>query len=48
MFGVANSSVTFVLKHRNGDMAATIRHYKDREIRRMQKAEKDIMSILGF
>jgi predicted transcriptional regulator len=48
MFGVTNSSVTFVLKHRNGDMAATIRHYKDRETRRTQKAEKDIMSILGF
>ena len=48
MFGVANSSVTFVLKRRNGDMAATIRHYKDRETRRAQKAEKAIMSILGF
>jgi len=48
MFGVANSSVTFVLKHRNGDMAATIQHYRDRENRRARKAEKDIMSILGF
>lgn len=48
MFGVSLTSVRFVLKHRDGDMAATIRHYKDRENRKRQKAERDIMSILGF
>lgn len=48
MFGVSHTSVSFVLKHRNGDMAATIQHYKERENRKRQKAEKDIMSILGF
>lgn len=46
MFGVSHTSVSFVLKHRNGDMAATIQHYKERENRKRQKAEKDILAIL--
>lgn len=48
MFGVSHTAVSFVLKHRNGDMAATIRHYREREARRKRKAEKAIMEILGF
>lgn len=46
MFGVSHQSVCYVLKHRNGDMAATIQHYKERETRRTQKAERDILAIL--
>lgn len=45
MFGVSHTSVSFVLKRRDGDMAATLRHYREREARR---AEKKIMEILGF
>ncbi len=48
MFGVSHTSVSFVLKHRNGDMTATIRHYKEREARQKRKAEKAIMEILEF
>ncbi len=48
MFGVCHSAVHYVLKKRGGDMAATIRHYREREARRKRKAEKEIMRILGF
>ena len=48
MFGVSYTSVSFVLKRRNGDMAATIRHYREREARQKRRAEKEIMEILGF
>ena len=48
MFGVTHTSVAFVLKHRNGDMAATIRHYKEREARMKRRAEQAILGILGF
>ena len=48
MFGVSHTSVSFVLKHRNGDMAAALRHYREREARQKRKAEKAIMEILGF
>lgn len=46
MFGVSHTAVAFVLKHRNGDMAATIRHYKERETQRKRKAEQDILAII--
>ncbi len=48
MFGVTHTSVAFVLKRRNGDMAATIQHYKEREARMKRRAEQAIMGILGF
>lgn len=48
MFGVSHSAVHYVLKKRGGDMAATIRHYRELETRRKRKAEKEIMNILGF
>ena len=48
MFGVTHTSVAFVLKHRNGDMAATIRHYTEREARMKRRAEQAILGILGF
>lgn len=48
MFGVSHSAVHYVLKKRGGDMAATIRHYREREARQKRKAAKAIMEILGF
>ena len=48
MFGVTHTSVAFVLKRRNGDMAATIQHYKEREARMKRRAEGQILEILGF
>lgn len=48
MFGVLPQSVRGVLRQRGGDMAATIRHYKEREKRKRRKAEQEILKILGF
>ena len=48
MFGVTRTSVENVLKRRGGDMAATIRHYREREDKRKRMAEAEIMRILGF
>ena len=48
MFGVARTSGENVLKRRGGDMAATIRHYREREDKRKRMAEAEIMRILGY
>ena len=48
MFGVNRSSVNAWLKRHGGDMAAALRHYREREARQKRKAAKAIMEILGF
>lgn len=47
-FGVNRSSVNAWLKRHGGDMAAALRHYREREARQKRKAAKAIMEILGF
>ena len=51
-YGVAPQSVRSYLRRHNGDMAATLRHYRDREQERekqkRQRAEAEIMKALGF
>ena len=47
-FGVTHTSVSNALKRRGGDMAATIRHYREREAQMKRKAEGQILEILGF
>ena len=48
MFGVTRTAVNGALRRRGGDMAATIRHYKEREARKRRNAEQEIMRILGY
>lgn len=47
-FGVTHTSVSNALKRRGGDMAATIRHYREREAQMKRRAEGQILEILGF
>ena len=47
-YGVALESVRGVLKSRGGDMGAVIDHYDAKERRKRERAEKEIMRILGF
>ena len=47
-FGVCAQSVRRVLEVRGGDMAAVIKHYREREEKKKRKAERAIMDILGF
>ncbi|MBQ1789017.1 MAG: hypothetical protein II008_02465 [Oscillospiraceae bacterium] len=47
-FGVCAQSVRRVLEVHGGDMAAVIKHYREREEKKKRKAERAIMDILGF
>lgn len=47
-FGVAPQSVRHYLQRHGGDMAATLKHYRERERKKREKAEKEIMKALGF
>lgn len=47
-FDVCEQSVRRVLEVRGGDMAAVIKHYREREEKKKRKAERAIMDILGF
>lgn len=47
-FGVCAQSVRNVLDARGGDMAAVLKHYREREEKEKHKAEQQIMDILEF
>ena len=47
-FGVCRSSVQGYLVSHDGDMAATIRHYREKDKRAKARAEAEILRILGF
>lgn len=47
-YGVSVTSVREVLRHRGGDIARVLAYYQDKERRRRQRAEKEILRILGY
>ena len=47
-YGVCAQTVHSVLRNRNGDMGAVLRHYRDKEKRAKARAEAEILRILGF
>lgn len=47
-YGVTPQSVRHYMKKHGGDMAATLKHYREREKEKQRRAEAEIMKALGF